>query len=142
MTGNYQYAKDYLSQAFRLDSRINAKIAQLESCRDLATKVTGTISGMPKNPNHLHVDDFISKAIDLEAEVAAELDELITLKGEINQVIKRVSNLDCRYLLELRYLCMKKWEVLAIDLSVNLRHAHQIHVKALGEVDAILRASQ
>ena len=136
---NYQYAKEYLSQAFRLDSRINAKIAQLESCRDLSTKVTGNLTGMPRNPNPNRIDDYISKAIDLEAEVVAELDELISLKAEIKSVIKRVTNLDGRYLLESRYLCLKKWEVLAIDLNVNTRYAHHLHGKALAEVDAILR---
>ena len=33
-------AKEYLSQAFRLDNRINSKIDQIASLNDLATKCT------------------------------------------------------------------------------------------------------
>ncbi len=44
-------AKEYLSQAYRLDDRINSKIQQVDSLNLLATKCTSTISGMPKNPS-------------------------------------------------------------------------------------------
>ena len=43
--------KEYLSQAHRLDQRIDAKIAQVASLNDLATKCTATLTGMPRNPN-------------------------------------------------------------------------------------------
>ena len=44
-------AKEYLSQAYRLDQRIDSKIEQVASLNDLATKCTTTISGMPHNPS-------------------------------------------------------------------------------------------
>jgi adenine C2-methylase RlmN of 23S rRNA A2503 and tRNA A37 len=44
-------ARDYLSQAYRLDQRINSKLEQVESLNGLATKVSSTLTGMPKNPN-------------------------------------------------------------------------------------------
>ena len=40
--------KDYLSQAYRIDQRINSKLAQVMSLRDLLGKATGTLSGAPK----------------------------------------------------------------------------------------------
>ena len=40
-------AKEYLSQAYRLDQRINSKIEQVASLNELATKCTSTITGMP-----------------------------------------------------------------------------------------------
>ena len=44
-------AKEYLSQAFRLDNRINSKIDQIASLNDLATKCGSSITGMPRNPS-------------------------------------------------------------------------------------------
>ena len=44
-------AREYLSQAYRLDQRINSKIEQLSTLNDLATKATSVMSGMPHNPN-------------------------------------------------------------------------------------------
>lgn len=43
-------AKEYLSQAYRLDQRINSKIEQVASLNDLATKCTSTLTGMPRKP--------------------------------------------------------------------------------------------
>lgn len=44
-------AKEYLSQAHHFDQRIDAKIAQVASLNELATKCTATLTGMPRNPN-------------------------------------------------------------------------------------------
>ena len=41
-------AKEYLSQAYRIDQRINSKLEQVMSLRALLGKATGTLSGAPK----------------------------------------------------------------------------------------------
>ena len=43
-------AKEYLSQAYKIDNDINSKLEQVTSLRDLATKATSTISDMPGSP--------------------------------------------------------------------------------------------
>jgi hypothetical protein len=45
--------KEYLSQAYRLDQRINSKLEQVESLNELATKVNTTLTGMPRAPTVL-----------------------------------------------------------------------------------------
>ena len=59
-------AKEYLGQAYRLDQRINSKLEQVGSLSDLATKVTTTLSYMPKNPNYAtsNMADSIIKIVD------------------------------------------------------------------------------
>ena len=42
-------AKEYLGQAYRLDQRINSKLEQVSSLNDLATRVTTTLTGMPRD---------------------------------------------------------------------------------------------
>jgi hypothetical protein len=34
-------------------------------------------------------------------------------------------------LLELRYLCFKTWEQIAVDLGYDLRYLHKLHSRAL-----------
>ena len=60
-------AKEYLSQAFRIDQRINSKLAQVASLNDLATKATSVFNDMPGRPNrNIHkMEDAILKIIDL-----------------------------------------------------------------------------
>lgn len=44
-------AKEYLSQAYKIDNDINSKLEQVASLRDLATKATSTMSDTPGSPN-------------------------------------------------------------------------------------------
>jgi hypothetical protein len=132
-------AKEYLSQAYRIDQMIKSKIAQVQSLRDLATQATATLSDMPRNPspNYHRMEDFITKAMDLESEINADLCRLIDTKREIVTVVKCVENRDLQILLELRYLCFKTWEEIAVELHFDLRWVHRLHGRALDEVDAI-----
>ena len=83
-------AKEYLSQAYRLDQRIDAKIEQVMSSRNLAAKATSTLSDIaPSGTRNVHrMEDIIMKIIDLENEVNADIDSLVALKHEITRIIK------------------------------------------------------
>lgn len=128
--------KDYLGQAYRLDQRINSKLEQLASLNDLATKATTTLTGMPKNPNRAssNVADTIAKIIDLQIEINHDIDKLVDLKRDIVAVIKAVDNTECQTLLELRYLCFKSWEQIAVDMGYNVRHVYRMHDEAVSLV--------
>jgi hypothetical protein len=132
-------AKDYLSQAYRIDQRINSKIEQVQSLRDLSEKASATISDMPRSasPNIHRMQDFIAKALDLESEINADLCRLIDTKREIVTVVKCVENRELQTLLELRYLCFKTWEQIAVELHFDLRWVHRLHNRALNEVESI-----
>lgn len=128
--------KEYLSQAYRLDRRINSKLEQLEALNSLAARCTYTITGMPKNPNRSVsiMADTVDKIVDLQAEINRDIDRLVDLKIEIAALIKSVSNLEHQTLLELRYLCSKTWEQIAEDMGYNVRHVLRLHGDALESV--------
>ena len=128
--------KDYLSQAYRIDQRINSKLAQVMCLRDLLSKATGTLSGAPKaaTPNPHSMEDTIAKMVDLENEINEDIDALVDLKAEIMQRIKRVENTEYQTILELRYLCFKRWEEIAVDMGYSLRRVYELHDCALEEI--------
>ena len=105
-------AKEFLKQARHIDQRINSKLEQVQSLRELATKATATLSDMPRNavPNTHRMEDVICKMMELESEINADIDELINTKHEVMAVIKMVERPEYQSLLELKYLCMKTWE--------------------------------
>ena len=125
--------KDYLSQAYRIDQRINSKLAQVMSLRDLLGKATGTLSGAPKaaTPNPHSMEDTIAKLVDLENEINEDIDTLVDLKAEIMRRIKRVENTEYQTILELRYLCFKRWEEIAVEMNFSLQHLYRLHEKAV-----------
>jgi len=131
--------KDYLSQAYRIDQRINSKLEQVQSLRELATKATATLNDSPvSGSRNVHsMSDIIDKMIDLEAEINADIDRLVDLKREIVTVIKRVENPEYQTLLELRYLCFKTWEEIAVKMGYASRNVFNLHEKALKSVGAL-----
>ena len=129
--------KDYLGQAYRIDQRINSKIEQVSSLHSLATKATSTITYMPGSPNrNLHrMEDVIAKIIDLESEINKDIDQLVELKANIMKLIRGVGNPEYQTLLELRYLCYKPWEQIAVDMGYSINNLFKMHRKALASLE-------
>ena len=129
--------KDYLGQAYRIDQRINSKIEQVSSLHSLATKATSTITDMPGSPNrNLHrMEDVIAKIIDLESEINKDIDQLVELKANIMKLIRGVGNPEYQTLLELRYLCYKPWEQIAVDMGCSINNLFKMHRKALASLE-------
>ena len=101
-------AREYLSQARMIDSRINSKLIELQRTRELATRATGTVSDMPRNPSPdlQQMESRVVKIVDLEKEINAEIDELVALKRDIRDLIAQIRKPEYRTVLELRYLGM------------------------------------
>lgn len=141
-------AKEYLGQAYRLDQRIDAKIAQVASLNELATKCTATLTGMPRNPNHgsstmdgsSTMADAVCKIIDLQEEINRDIDRLVDLKRDIVEIIKAVNNSEYQILLEKRYLCFHTWEQIAVDMHYSGKWILKLHDRALDVVDEIMKA--
>ena len=129
-------SKEYLSQAFRIDQRINSKLEQVLSLRKLADKAATTVPKKDK-VNARMITNYVNKMSKLESEINADIDRLVDLKSEIVTVIKCVDLPELQTLLELRYLSFKTWEQIAVEMYFDLRHVFRLHKKALSAVDCI-----
>jgi len=129
-------SKEYLSQAYRIDQRINSKLEQVRSLNELATKATNTISDMPGSAtrNVHQMEDVVVKIVDLQVDINADIDELVDLKSDIMGVIKEVDSPEQQTLLELRYLCFKSWEEIAVAMGYTVRNVYFLHRQALRNV--------
>ena len=132
--------KEYLSQAFHIDKRIQSKIEQVSALNRLATKATATYSDMPgSSTRNVHkMEDVLLRIIDLEAEINEDVIRLVDTKKDIIHRIKSVESAEYQTLLELRYLNYMTWEQIAVEMNYELRWLYRIHGKAL---DAILATS-
>ena len=134
-------AKEYLGQAYRLDQRINSNLEQVTSLRDLATKATSTLSDVaPSGTRNVHrMEDIIVKIVDLENEINRDIDNLVDLKREMVSVIKAVTDPEYQTILELRYLCFKSWEQIAVELRYSIHHLYKLHNAALEVCEQLMR---
>jgi 3-methyladenine DNA glycosylase/8-oxoguanine DNA glycosylase len=126
-------AKAYLAQTYRIDQRINSKLEQLSSLRELSTKATTTFSDVPPSgTRNVHrMEDVICKIVTLEDEINAEIDRLVDLKRDIHAVIGEVQDPEYQTLLELRYLCFKTWEQIAVLMNYSTKYLFELHARAL-----------
>lgn len=129
-------AKEYLSQTFHLDHRIDSKIDQIASLNALATKCTSAITGMPHNPSSSQstMEDAVCKIVDLQELLKKDLSALVDLKREIMGVIDSIENDEYKTLLEKRYLCFQTFEEIAVELQYSIEHIFRLHRKALEKV--------
>ena len=127
--------KEYLSQAYRIDRRIDSKLSQIQSLRELASKATSTITSMPRSPspNLQPIETIVARIAELEGEIVRDIDLLIDVKTELYGTIKRVGNIRQQMLLELRYLCFNTWEQIAEAMGINIRWTHRLHTRAVEE---------
>ena len=128
--------KEYLNQAYWLDRRIDSKLEQLSALRDTATKTTAVMDGeVVSHTRNIHsLQDVIAKIIDMQEEINSDIDALVDLKRDIVRTIKGIENPEYQTLLELRYLCFKRWEEISVVMNYNLRHIYRLHDEALEKV--------
>lgn len=112
-------AKEYLSQAYWLDKRIDAKLGQISNLRDLAQKATTAYEGevVSRSRNLTQLQDVIAKIMDSEKQLDQDIDRLLDLKKEISKLLNEIHNDGYRLVLEERYLCYKSWDEIAKDVE-------------------------
>lgn len=130
-------AKEYLSQAWKIDKMVNAKLSQVTSLRGLAEKASATLSDMPPSGerNTCRMEDIIIKIVDLEREINADIDRLIDMKRDIMAAIKGLDNEEHRIVLELRYLCFMPWEAIIDEMRYSRTHVFDFHQDALSALE-------
>lgn len=126
-------AKEYLSQAYWLDRRIDSKLEQISSLRAMVTKTTSFMNDTPvSHTRNVHsMEDVIAKIIDMENQLNEDIDSLVDLKQDIMQRIKEIESPEYQTILELRYLCFKPWEDIAAKMGFGINNIFKLHAKAL-----------
>ena len=127
--------KEYLLGYQRINQRVNCLLLEQQRWRELATRVSPNLSGMPRGGGGGGTQGAISKIVDLETEINAEIDKLVGKRKKIESVICAVEDSTLRTLLEYRYINGKKWEEIALMMGYDYRWALRLHGRALSAVD-------
>ena len=136
-------AKEYLSQAYHIDQRIDCKMEQIRSLREMALKVNSVMSDMPKENHSYHImEKNIATIIDLENEINSDVNRLMSLKKEIASIVRSIDNPEYQILLELRYLNFISWEKIASKMGYSMTHIFRIHARALNYLNMIVNGRE
>ena len=132
-------AKEYLSQAYRLDRRIDSKLEQLSALRETTTKATAVMNDVvvSRTRNMQSLQETIEKIVDMERELNTDIDTLVDLKREMTGFIKQVKSPQHQLILEMRYLTYKNWKDIAEALELDERYVYKLHGAALKQFEKI-----
>jgi len=133
-------AIDYLSQTWQADRIINVKLEEVQQLRSLAEKATSVISmSSPSGTRNVHrMEDTIVKMVDLQNEIAVDIERLLAVRKDITDTIGKLENVTHQALLKLRYLCYKDWSDIAVELSYHRKYILQLHKQALKNVEKLI----
>jgi seryl-tRNA synthetase len=126
-------AKEYFAQIRKTDRLIQRLTDTVFTLRSNLTSI-----GVNLNPDKVQssrktdqMAETIAKIVDLESDINTRIDELIAMKQEAFAMISRVPDLDQQNILVGRYIQLKNWDDISIELNFSIQWVYEIHGKAL-----------
>lgn len=119
---------------------INALGSELQQWHARAESVTKPLSDMPrggsgKNP----LEDAMGHVWEIGEQINSEIVRAQQIRREITAAIDQMDNGTYRTLLRLRYISLKKWEWIAVDMDYDYRWVLHLHNKALKNLNTPLK---
>ena len=132
-------AKEYLQQYRDAVRRAAASLDHLEELRAMAMRITPNYSGTGGGgQTGDRIGAAVARIVDAESRVSDELELLEATERAVIGTINSVEDKRLRGILYRRYICGRKWEVIAVDLNIEYRWLLRLHGRALQEVQKII----
>ena len=123
----------YLKRYINLDREIDRKLKEVARLRSKLTRVTQVLTAEPRGGGTIYgkTEEILAKIVDLENEIDADIDRLISIRENIKAVIEAVEDDRERLLLQYRYLDGWTFEKIAVEMNYSWRQIHRLHSQAL-----------
>lgn len=129
--------KEYLSQSYRLEQRIELCRLEIEQLRELVTAIRSV--GFEEHYNatrntSAQFEKTLIKIMEMEEKERIMLETLLTFKEELKSIINSIENKDERLVLHYRYCYCMMWTQIADKLGWDARTIKRWHNKALAKI--------
>ena len=135
-------AKEFLNRGFKIGKRIESvleEVRRLDALTKSVTAVYGT-EAVSRSRQTDSRENNIMRLMQAKAELEGLVDEMIRVEREIRRVTAAVPDVDCRLVLEFRYLNMNTWPEIQLKLEKSKTQIHRIHNAALKMAGDVLAA--
>lgn len=132
--------KNRLNNIRKINSRIASKQQQLQ----MLETTRGSLPSFNTDDRVSNSDisdrtaDTALKIIELQQEIAEEINRFLMLQNKYRKLFNRLGG-DYATLMELRYLCNVKWEIISATLHISMQHTYRLHGEALQKLREILK---
>ena len=125
-------AKSRLRLVGKIDRLINNKLKEIDRLKEIATSVSNPLSpNLAKSGNNDKIATIITKIIDYQEDVAAQIDYYIDFKKQIVAEIESIESVEAMQLLYLKYIDGKTWKEIEIDMQISRAWMFRLHGIAL-----------
>lgn len=128
-----QRAKDYFAQIRKTDRLIQRLTDTVNTLRSKLTSQSYELKPDKVQTSGAKdtLGETIVKIMSLEDDINARIDELVDMKQEAFTMINRIPDLDQQNILIGRYIQLKKWEDIALELNFSIQWVYELHGKGL-----------
>jgi hypothetical protein len=129
-------AKEFLTQAYRIEDRIASLKRQLEAIYSPRGQTYNNIGGRASENVSITEQQGL-KAIELEDKLRAEIERLECVQLDIYNAIQALDNINEQLVLRYRYIelthdgKLPSWEIIAYKMGYCDKQAKRIHREAL-----------
>lgn len=133
-------AKDYLQQLKFIDIKIKHKMEEVNTLKDLAISTGASPEGerVQTSMNGDTLPKIVTKYMDMEKEVNAEVDRYIELRHQIIEEIHSMNNNLYMKILFMRYVEFKTLELIAVETGYSYQYIRNRHGYALLDFQKII----
>ena len=125
-------AKSRLRLVGKIDRLINNRLREIDRLKEIATSVSNPLSpNLAKSGNDDKIGTIITKIIDYQEDVAAQIDYYIDLRKQIVAEIESIESVEAMQLLYLKYIDGKTWKEIEIDMQISRAWMFRLHGIAL-----------
>lgn len=124
--------KEYLNQIRHVDNEIQAHLEERNRLRQaIELKTTSFNDNKVQETNSSNFDERYIKYVDMADVINNKIDMLIDLKMKVSSEIDQLEKAEHRLLLRQRYINLKSFEQIAVQMGYEIRQIHRIHGNAL-----------
>ncbi len=126
--------KEYLGQIELFDEKIKQKKSELHDLKLIATSTGGMnydADRVQTSPTGDTLVNKVAKYVDLEAEIEREMHDFMVLKHRIINEIHELKDVRFVNLLFKRYVELKGFERIAVEMDYNYDYVRELHALAI-----------
>lgn len=125
-------AKSRLRLVGKIDRLINNKLREIDRLKEIATSVSNPLSpNLARSGNNDKIATIITKIIDYQEDVEAQIDYYIDLKKQIVAEIESIEDSQMSELLYMRYIDDRSWKEIEILMKLSRGWMFKLHGKSL-----------
>lgn len=134
-------AKEYLLSIHWMEKQIEYERRELEHWRELSMSVQA-VNYEPRYGSNKPVDAPFVKCLEKKAEAEEKIkhdtERLVHRKLDIIDKLRKIDDVDCKSVLEMRYLSYFTWEEISEVLHYSIRWIYKLHGHALVKFEKLM----